>query len=136
MVSSFNCNDGPITQKRANEIIEPFCGTKSAEYVMSLRGYVRYLAHLDDLDKAQYNPMEIIALSGADLGELLKPNTSDKYKIIGEILRFCEEQGIQELSTLSYIAINERTDWLPLIVEKAYYFTQCLASRRYSRKDR
>lgn len=29
---------GPISQKRANEIIEPFGGTKSAEYVLSLRG--------------------------------------------------------------------------------------------------
>jgi hypothetical protein len=46
--------DGPTTQKRANEIIEPFCGTKSAEYVKSLRGYVRYLIHLDNPEKAQY----------------------------------------------------------------------------------
>ncbi|WP_310604205.1 Rep family protein, partial [Anaerosporobacter sp.] len=49
-------SDGPITQVRANEIIEPFNGTKSAERIMSLKGYVRYLAHLDELDKIQYNP--------------------------------------------------------------------------------
>jgi hypothetical protein len=59
--------DGPITQKRANEIIEPFCGTKSAEYIHSLRGYTRYLCHLDNPEKAQYDPAEIIALNGADL---------------------------------------------------------------------
>lgn len=56
--------DGPITKKRADEIIAPFCGTKSAEYIKSLRGYVRYLAHLDNPDKAQYDPTDIVALGG------------------------------------------------------------------------
>lgn len=129
-------SDGPITQKRANEIIEPFYGTKSAEYIKSLRGYVRYLAHLDDPEKAQYDPTDIVALSGADLTDALRPNLSDndKYRIIGEITRYCEESKIYELSDLTKYAMSERDDWLPVIVEKSYFITQFLASLRYSNR--
>jgi hypothetical protein len=128
--------DGPITQKRANELIEPYCGTKSAEYVKSLRGYVRYLAHLDDPDKAQYDPSEIIAFGEANLTDILKLNLSDndKYQIIGEIMRYCEESEIHELSALTKYAMSERSDWLPVIVEKSYFITQFLASLRYSNR--
>lgn len=126
--------DGPITQKRANELIEPYCGTKSAEYVKSLRGYVRYLAHLDDPDKAQYDPADIVALGGADLADALRLNHSDndKYRIIGEIIRYCEEAEIVEFSALTKYAMSECNDWLPVIVEKSYFMTQFLASLRYS----
>jgi len=127
-------SDGPITQKRANEIIEPFCGTKSAEYIKSLRGYVRYLAHLDDPDKVQYDTADIVALGGADLTDALRLNLSDndKYRIIGEIMRHCEESETYELSALTKFAMSEREDWLPVIVEKSYFMTQFLASLRYS----
>lgn len=126
--------DGPITQKRANELIAPYNGTKSAEYVKSLRGYVRYLAHLDDPDKAQYDPAEIIALGGADLASTLKLSQSDndKYRIIGEIMRYCEETEIHEFSALVKYAVREKEEWLPVIVNKAYFVNRFLDSLRYS----
>lgn len=130
-------SDGPITQKRANEIIEPFCGTKSAEYIRSLRGYARYLAHLDDPQKVQYDPADIIALSGANIEDALRINLSDndKYRIIGEIIHHCEEAEICELSALTKYSMTEHEDWLPVIVEKSYFITQFLASLRYSNRQ-
>ena len=126
--------DGPITQNRANELIEPFCGTKSAEYIKSLRGYARYLAHLDNPDKAQYDPAEIVALGGADLADALRVNFSDnnKHQIIGEIIHYCEESGTHEFSVLVQYAMREHEDWLPVIVSKAYFVTRLLDSLRYS----
>jgi len=126
--------DGPTTQKRANEIIEPFNGTKSAEYIFSLRGATRYLAHLDNPEKAQYDPAEINALSGADLVELLKPNATDRYKIIGDIIKHCREAGIYEFSDLTTYAMLEHDDWLPIMVEKAYFINQFLHSLRHSQR--
>ena len=114
------------------DYIEPFCGTKSAEYVKSLRGYVRYLIHLDNPEKAQYSPSEIVALNGADLGDLLKLNQFDKYRLIGEIMYFCEENEIKEFSTLTKYAASSREDWMPIIVERAYFVNQFLASLRHS----
>jgi hypothetical protein len=127
--------DGPTTQKRANEIIEPFCGTKSAEYIKSLRGYVRYLAHLDNPEKAQYKPEEIVALNGANLGDMLKLSQFDKNQIVGEIMGFCEKEEIYELSALTKYAIINRDDWFAVIVEKPYLLTQYLASLRHSSRQ-
>lgn len=95
---------------------------------------MRYLAHLDDPDKAQYDPADIVALGGANLADVLRFNHSDndKYLIIGEIMRYCEESEIYELSALTKYAMSERDDWLPVIVEKSYFMTQFLASLRYS----
>ncbi|MCL2605572.1 MAG: replication protein [Defluviitaleaceae bacterium] len=125
--------DGPITQKRANEIFEPLCGTKSAEYVMSLSGYVRYLAHMDNPEKAQYDPTEIIALNGADLTSILKNSQTDINKYIGEVMNFCVENQIYELSTLSHYAMREESDWFAVITAKPYLFVQYLASLRHGR---
>jgi len=125
---------GPISQKRANDIFEPLQGTKSAEYIMSIEGYARYLAHLDsnDANKAKYDPKDIIALNGADLENLLKPNASDTYKIVGEIMMFCDDNLVHELSYLTKFAIQHRAEWFKIIVEKPYLFTQYLNSLRHS----
>jgi hypothetical protein len=124
--------DGPISKSRADKIIEPFGGTKSAEYIMSLTGYVRYLAHMDSPEKAQYDPTEIIALNGADLASVLKPSQSDKYKTIGEIMRFCAENQIYEFSALSRYAMQEQKEWFAVLTEKPYLIVQYLASLRHS----
>ncbi len=129
--------DGPITQKRANELIEPFCGTKSAEYIKSLRGYVRYLAHLDCTpDKAQYDPADIVALNGADLAGLLRlnPSENDNHRIIGEIMHYCVETVTYEFAALVQYAVTEHKDWLPVIVNKAYFVSRFLDSLRYSNR--
>jgi hypothetical protein len=129
--------DGPITQERADEIFTPLGGTKSAEYVKSLKGYVRYLAHLDDLDKAQYDPSEIVALGGADLADVLKPSRSDRYHYIGEIMDYCEENGVVEFADLLRHARKERQDdWFPIIVDSAYFMHQYITSHRFSLRDR
>lgn len=130
-------SDGPITQKRANEIIEPFNGTKSAEYVRSLRGYVRYLAHLDDPDKAQYDPGEIEAFGGADLAALLKPGETGRYEVIGQMIDFCAEHSITEFCELLRYARKERPkDWFPVLVDSAFLMSRYLTSLRCSEASR
>lgn len=59
---------------------------------------------------------------------------SEKYRIIGEIMQYCEESVAYELSALTKYALSEHDDWLPIIVEKSYFMTQFLASLRYSNR--
>jgi hypothetical protein len=125
-------SDGPITQKRANEIIEPFNGTKSAEYIKSLKGYARYLAHLDNPEKAQYDPTEIIAIGGADLTEILKLSRSDRYQYIGEMIDFCKENHILEFADLlTYSRYERPDDWFHICVDSAYFLNRYLTSQRF-----
>ena len=129
--------DGPQTHKRANEIIIPFGGTKSAKYVNSLKGYVRYLAHLDNPDKVQYDPQEIMTLGSIDLADLLRPTSTDRIQIINDIFGFCKDNSIEEFSALVEYARNERrSDWLPILVDHTYFIDKYLASMRYSQGEK
>lgn len=127
--------DGPISASRANELIAPFNGSKSAEYIHSTRGYARYLAHIDDPDKAQYNPGDIRAFGGADLAKLL---TSERNQMdsLSEIMSWCEEQGVSSFSTLLRYARTNRREWLPPLVRYAFFFTRYLSSLRYEMESR
>ena len=57
------CLDGKITETRAREMIRSFGGV-GFEQVRSKKAYQRYLCHLDDFDKAQYNPSDIMLFGG------------------------------------------------------------------------
>lgn len=95
---------------------------------------MRYLARLGSPAKAQYDPAEIVALNGADVADTLKGNLSDsdKYRIIGEIMRYCEDTSTFEFSALVQFTVREKEDWLPLIINKAYFVNRFLDSLRYS----
>lgn len=89
------------------------CG---CEVVQSLRGYARYLCHLDHADKVQYDPQNVKALCGADyvatIGLVL-----DKYKAIGEMIDYCIDQNIVSYSDLLEYSRRERFDWFRVLCD-------------------
>ena len=66
--------DGKKSDDQFKEIIAKFGGV-GVEDVQSLRGYARYLCHLDNPDKAQYNTSMVKALGGADYFSVILPIT-------------------------------------------------------------
>ena len=127
--------DGPISQKRANEIIQPFCGSQNAEYVISTRGYARYLSHLDDPDKAAYDPSEIKCFGGADILKLIQAE-KDQIGVLSEIMEWCEDQGVSSFAVVLRFARNVRRDWMPPLVKYAFFFSRYLSSLRCEMNDR
>ena len=129
--------DGPTQKSTADKVMEQFCGTKSAERIRSIQGYARYLAHMDDPDKAQYDPTEIRAFGGIDLAELLRPGRTGRYKTIGDIFDYVSEYEIVEFSALiDYARAEHPKDWLPVIIESAYVIGMYISSLRHSMSDR
>ena len=63
----------------------------------SIKGSVRYMAHLDNPDKYQYSVADIKAHGGADLVELLRPTSSERYQLIGEMMDYVRDQNIVEM---------------------------------------
>lgn len=103
---------------------------------MSAKGVVRYMLHLDNPEKYQYDKSELKAHGGADLSELLKPTSSDRYELIKEMLIFIRENDIKEMKELLDYAIEERfDDWFPLLSDNsAYIVAQYIKSNRYGSK--
>lgn len=90
--------------------------------VASAKGLVRYMAHLDNPEKYQYDKTAIIGHGGVDIVEYLKPTSSSRYQLIREMMDFVKENGIVELRVLLDHAMTERfDDWFPLLCDNSAY---------------
>lgn len=99
----------------------------------SVKGLVRYMAHLDNPEKVQYDRGLIIGHGGADVAEYLKPTSSSRYQLIKEMMDFVRERNIVEMEDLLVYASAERfDDWFPLLCDNsAYIMGAMIKSRRH-----
>jgi len=86
------------------------------EPINDLRSYARYLCHLDSPHKAQYPTEGVTSLCGADYLATIGM-TADKYKAIGEMIDFCEEQCIISFQVLFKYSRSERQDWFRVLCD-------------------
>lgn len=92
------------------------------ERTHNVKALVRYMAHLDNPDKAQYNVSNIIPHGGVDLKELLRPSSSERYEIIREMTVFIKDHNIIEFQDLFDFALqNEFDRWFPLLCDNSAY---------------
>jgi hypothetical protein len=97
------------------------------------KALVRYMAHLDNPDKAQYSINDIKAYGGVDLAELLRPSSSERYTIIGEMISYVRDTRIIEFQDLmNYARENESDRWFPLLCDNsAYVVDKYITSQRH-----
>lgn len=102
------------------------------QQVASLPALIRYFAHLDNPEKHQYDPSLIIGHGGADVANLLKPTSSQRYVFISEMQVWCKEFSCTEFADLlDYARENRFSDWYPLLCDScAYVMGQYLKSAR------
>lgn len=103
------------TFEQASAIFQKIGGV-GCEVVQSVRGYARYLCHLDNPEKAQYSPEDVIAFCGADYTSTIGL-VIDKYKAVREMIAFCKEQGIESFSELLEYSSEERFDWFRVLCD-------------------
>lgn len=102
--------------------------------IASVRGLVRYMAHLDNPEKKQYVLSDIIGRNGADVSELLKPSASERFQIIREMQIWVRETGCMEICDLMDYAERERfDDWYSALCSNSLFvMTTYIQSRRNS----
>ena len=135
-------------KKKHKHIMVLFGGVKSYEQVKEVtdkvnapvpqrchnaKAMVRYMAHLDNPDKAQYSVSDIKAHGGVDIAELLRPSSSERYVIIRDIISYVKSTGVVEFQDLMDYAAAERfDDWFPLLCDNsAYVVNQYIKSQRH-----
>lgn len=91
-------------------------GGVGCEVVQSLRGAARYLCHLDNPEKAQYDTSLVRCFAGADYMSVIGL-AIDKYKAIGEMMDYCDEKCIYSYATLFRYARRERFDWFRILCD-------------------
>ena len=123
--------EGPKTKEQAQELFEKIGGV-GCEVVQSLRGYARYLCHLDNPEKTQYDTNDVVSVCGADyIGVICL--SIDKLKAIDEMIDFCEEYNVTSFYALSKYARVHRSDWSRVLKESGTLFMrEYLKSRQWS----
>ena len=123
--------DSVKTMEQAQDIFA-LIGGVGCEVVKSIRGYARYLCHLDNPEKAQYEPSEVTNLCGADyIGTI--GLAIDKYVAIGEMQDFCEKYNVVSFYALSKYARSHRPDWHRILCDcGSVFMREYLKSRMWS----
>lgn len=139
-------------KKKAHwHILLMFGGVKSYEQVMELcqdlncprperchnaKAMVRYMAHLDNPEKAQYNISDIVPHGGVDIAEMLRPNASERYTLIRDMIGFIRDNEIIEFQdVMDYAAEYRPDDWFPLLCDNsAFVINQYVTSQRHRKK--
>lgn len=128
--------DGPKSFEQVAEISEAL-HAPIPQRCHSARGAIRYMAHLDNPEKAEYDKSDIIGHGGVDVAELLKPTSSQRYELIAEMMQWIAANDIIEMEDLLlYAASERRDDWFPLLCDSCAYIIGALLKSRRHRADR
>ena len=126
--------DGVKTKDQAIDVFDAIHGV-GCERVNSIRGYARYLCHLDNPEKHQYNQESVRSLCGADYISTIGL-AIDKYVAIGEMQDFCDKYNIVSFYILANYARAHRPDWHRILCDcGAVFMREYLNSRDWSVKN-
>ena len=112
--------DGKKSVEQVNTLFAAFGGV-GCDVVQSLRGYARYLCHLDNPEKAQYAVDDVATYGGACYSDVIGL-PCDKYKAIGEMVDFCNFNHIRSFSELVDYARMCRADWFHVLADSSTLF--------------
>lgn len=105
------------------------------QIIHNAKGNVRYMAHLDNPEKAQYKISDLKAFNGFDIENYLEGKEEQnkrRLNAIKDILEFIEEQGLTEITEVLQYASKNEPYWFELICNNSAYIVNCyLKSKRY-----
>lgn len=122
--------DGKKSIEQVSEVFSSIGGV-GCEVVKSVRGYARYLCHLDNPEKAQYDTSDVRSIAADYIGVI--GLAVDKYVAIGEMQDFCEKYNVFSFYALAKYARTNRPDWHRILCDcAAVYMREYLQSRTWS----
>lgn len=126
--------EGKKSDEQIKELFNEIGGV-GLEKVGSLRGYARYLCHLDNPDKAQYPPDQVTSMHGADYINIIGL-ASDKYNAIKEMMAYCVSENCLYFCDLLMYASIHRSDWFRVLCDSGtVVIKEYLKSLDYSIKN-
>ena len=123
--------DGKKSKEQATEVFNTIGGV-GCEVVKSIRGYARYLCHLDNPEKAQYDPSQVTMLCGSDYMGVIGL-AIDKYIALAEMQDFCDKYNVVSFYALATYARSHRSDWHRILCDcGSVFMREYLQSRQWS----
>ena len=91
------------------------------ERIKTLRGAVRYLAHMDNPDKAAYSKDEIVTYGGMDISDCLRSSEQDRRNVVRNMCQWVTDNGITEFWQLMQYAMDNEPDWWEALISNSAY---------------
>lgn len=111
-------------------LIEKLNTPPKVEVVMSPKGMYEYFTHAENPEKTLYNVEDIESGCGFELDKFLAEQNSDEF--LNEIIDIIENYDFTEFEDLVRYARNNNSVLLSLIIDKTYFFSKFLDSRRHN----
>lgn len=110
--------DGKKSYSQIKEITDSI-NAPIPQKTLNTRGLVRYLIHMDNPEKYQYDRSEIVSHAGADVDQYFQLSTSSKNAVLWDIIEFIKRNEIDSLIDLmDYVQANELKDWFDVICNR------------------
>lgn len=107
----------------------PFHEVNYFEAVKDMDKLVRYMAHMDNPEKAQYSMLDIHGFGGFDLSPLLKTAESQKIHTLVEVMEYVFECNVRHYSKLVRHAFELGDyDWISCVSGRATFFAHFFKS--------
>ena len=114
------CFESLKSPAQAKEIFD-LIGGVGCERVNSIRGYARYLCHMDNPEKQRYNEDDVITFCGVDYYSIISLPT-DRLGILMEMQDWCDKNNSFGFATLVRYARVNRPDWYRVLAESGTIF--------------
>jgi Plasmid replication protein. len=110
--------DGPVASGPVRLVSEAVGSYVDVKKVGSARGLVRYMVHMDNPEKYQYDVSEIKGHNGADVQSYFELTATDRLSVMKEIVQFIYDNEITNYATFLMLAITEQDndDWFSVAV--------------------
>lgn len=111
-------------------------GVATPQTVTDRCALVRYFAHMDNPEKAQYDVNDIKGHNGADPAEILRYNQSETLEMMSAIEQYIDDEHITEYSDLCRRIRNDRPEWYCIVVTRnTVHFNAYVRSCRHKWKQ-
>lgn len=123
--------DGVKSIEQVQALSDQLSGVR-VQVVNSLRGYARYLCHLDNPEKYQYPVEEVRSFTGESYMDIIGL-PCDRYKVLADIFDFCRSSGVNCYADLIFYCMDSgKSDWLRVTLDSTFCLTGFFKSLNYS----
>ena len=129
------CYQGPTSYN----VVKSLCDSLNCpipQYLESVKGYYRYLTHMDNPEKAQYSKDDIQTLNGFNIlnyVEITKAEAAEYKRKIQTLIR--EKDIIEYCDLLDYLIDNSLFEELDIAMNNTLLFNNYIKSRKYKRQE-
>lgn len=125
--------DGVKSYKQIKEISDKL-NAPVPQNCESARGLVRYMIHMDNPEKYQYNKSGIVGHCGADVESFFEMSSTNRLDKLKDIARYILDNHVTSFSDIVEYAIVTDDDWFTILADKNTLFVNKLIDSEWKKE--